>query len=65
MSVGWVLAQVARDVRVVRGFVPFRLISAGIIIAILAGVGLTFYGYSLSPQPKQVHVEISNDQFPQ
>jgi hypothetical protein len=41
-----------------------RLIAAFVAVVILAGVGLVFYGYSLSPQPKPVHVEIPNDQFP-
>ncbi len=51
--------------RVTGVYVPIRLIIAGIVLVILAGVGLTYYGYSLSPQPKPVHVELPNDQFPQ
>jgi hypothetical protein len=42
----------------------FRLIIAAFVLVLLAGVGLTLYGYSLSPQSKPVHVEIPNDQFP-
>lgn len=43
---------------------PIRLIAAAVALVVLAGVGLVFYGYSISPQTKPVHVEIPNDQFP-
>jgi hypothetical protein len=42
-----------------------RLIGVALVLMLLAGGGLVFYGYSLSPQPTPVHVEIPNDQFPQ
>ena len=44
---------------------PLRVIAASLVLGLLAAAGLIFYGYSLSPQPKPVHVEIPNDQFPQ
>ena len=42
----------------------FGLILAILVAVLAAGTGLVFYGYSLKPQPKPVHVEIPNDQFP-
>jgi hypothetical protein len=65
MKAGTGFAQGASEVVSGGNAMPVRLIAAGLVLVILAGAGLVFYGYSLSPQPKPVHVEIPNDQFPQ
>jgi hypothetical protein len=44
---------------------PLRLIIIALLVIAAAAGGLIFYGYSLTPTPKPVQVEIPNDQFPQ